>query len=128
MSFITTILFTRLLRLTKNYRYTASLALHRSLFSLVSTKSIAENELELTYEVPRSTTGSSPRSQLSKSVTFTLTLLFHPNTRTLADASVVSPDAGVSGLNLSDLIGSHVQSNDVLGLVRGITSRVRAGI
>ncbi|THH03412.1 hypothetical protein EW145_g6274 [Phellinidium pouzarii] len=103
--------------------YTASLALHRSLFSLVSTKSIAENELELTYKVPRSTTGS----EVSKSINFTLTLLFHPNTRTLADASVASPDAEVSGLNLSDLIGSHVQSNDILGLVRGITSRVRAG-
>ncbi|KAI5118490.1 hypothetical protein M0805_003522 [Coniferiporia weirii] len=107
--------------------YTAALALHRSLFSLVSTKSVAENEVELTYEVSSSST-SIPRLRIMKPTTFTLTLLFHPNTRTLADASIASPDPMISELNMSDLIGSHVQSNDVLGLVRGIMARLRAGM
>ncbi|KAH8106541.1 hypothetical protein DFH11DRAFT_1236219 [Phellopilus nigrolimitatus] len=107
--------------------YTASLALHRSLFSLVSTKSVTENELELTYEIPPPTSSPS-NSQSDGPIPFTVTLLFHPNTRTLADASVASPDQRVSGLNLADLIGSHVQSNDVLGLVRGIMARMRSGM
>ena len=105
-------------------RFSTSLALHRSLFSLVSSKAIAENELELIYELP---TLDAP-NRTSSSTQFTLTLLFQPNTRTLADASVSSSNPVLSNLNLDDLIGSHVQSNDVFGLVRGIMARARASL
>lgn len=95
-------------------RFTASLALHRMLFSLVSHKIVAENEIQLTYSVSTQTPSD-----------ITITLLFQPNTRCLADASISSPDPSLAGLNLADLIGSHVHSNDVLGLVRGILARAR---
>ncbi|EJC98205.1 uncharacterized protein FOMMEDRAFT_171151 [Fomitiporia mediterranea MF3/22] len=100
----------------------ACLTLHRMLFSLVSHKAVAENELTLTYSVP-----AHPTSQTSELTQLTITLLFHPNTRILADASISSPDQHLANLNLADLIGSHVQSNDVLGLIRGILARVRHG-
>ena len=95
--------------------------MHRSLFSLTSTKLVAENELELSYEVPVAT------SRNPRPVPFTLTLLFQPNTRVLADAAVSSPSPLISNLDLADVIGINVQANDVQGLVRDIMSRVRAG-
>lgn len=58
----------------------------------------------------------------------TLNLLFHPNTRILADASISSPDFRLASMNLNDLIGSHVQNNDVVGLIRGIMARARASL
>lgn len=101
-------------------RFTASLALHRMLFSLVSHKIVAENEIQLTYSV-----SAQIPSQTQVPSDITITLLFQPNTRCLADASISSPDPFLAGLNLADLIGSHVHSNDVLGLVRGILARAR---
>ncbi|OCB88534.1 hypothetical protein A7U60_g4349 [Sanghuangporus baumii] len=100
--------------------FTASLALHRMLFSLVSHKAVTENEIQLTYSV----SAEAPSRPQAPS-NLTITLLFQPNTRCLADASISSPDPSLAGLNLADLIGSHVQSNDVLGLVRGILARAR---
>ena len=96
-------------------RLTASLSVHKSLFMLLSHKSNAENELELTYAA----------SAKEDSPTFTLTLLFHPNTRMLANASLSSENASISGLDLDDLIASRVQANDVPGLVGGVMARVR---
>lgn len=101
-------------------RYSASLALHRSLFSLHESKLLAENELALTYNIDRAEGSQRPPCLV------TLTLLFHPNTRRLADASISSPDPVVSQMDFADLVGSHVQSNDVLGLVRGIMARIRS--
>ncbi|PAV14732.1 hypothetical protein PNOK_0981000 [Pyrrhoderma noxium] len=86
--------------------YTALIAMHRSLFSLTSTKLVAENELELSYEVPVAT------SRNPRPVPFTLTLLFQPNTRVLADAAVSSPSPLISNLDLDDVIGINVQAND----------------
>lgn len=84
---------------------------------LLSHSSNAENELELTYATP-----TSPKAD---SQTFTLTLLFHPNTRVLANASISSDDAVIRGIDLNDLIASRVQANDVPGLVGGVMARVR---
>ncbi len=100
-------------------RYSASLALHRSLFSLHESKLLAENELALTYNIEQ--------RRKRKPCTITVTLLFHPNTRRIADATISSSDALVSEMNFADLVGSHVQSNDVLGLIRAIMARVRSG-
>ena len=99
-------------------RLTASLSVHKSLSSLQSHRSSAENELELTYAL-------SPKPD---SPTYTLTLLFHPNTRMLANASVASVNGQISGLDLNDLIASSVQANDVPGLVGGVMARVRNAI
>ena len=95
-------------------RYTAALALHRSLLSLESAHSESENELHLTYNVtPRNST--EPRQIFIK-------LLFVPNSRQLADAQVegLVEDAG-------DVIGAHVQANDVPRLIVAVLARARAG-
>jgi len=99
--------------------YSASLALHRSLFSLHEPKLLAENELALTYNIEQ--------RRKRKPCTITVTLLFHPNTRRIADATISSSDTLVSEMDFADLVGSHVQSNDVLGLIRAIMARVRSG-
>ncbi|KLO09083.1 hypothetical protein SCHPADRAFT_879781 [Schizopora paradoxa] len=99
--------------------YSASLELHRSLFSLQESKLLAENELALTYNVDQ--------RQKRRPCTITVTLLFHPNTRRIADATITSSDPLVSEMNFADLVGSHVQSNDVLGLIRAVMARVRSG-
>lgn len=101
-------------------RYSASLALHHALFSLHSKETVSENELRLTYHFESPTNTSV--------VVFTITLLFHPNTRHLADASLSSSESRLAELGLQDLVGSHVQCNDVAGLIRGIHARVRAVI
>lgn len=54
-----------------------------------------------------------------------LTLLFHPNTRVLADASVSSEDKRVAAMDLNELIGIHIQNNDIVGLIRAVMARVR---
>ncbi|PIL24886.1 hypothetical protein GSI_12773 [Ganoderma sinense ZZ0214-1] len=94
--------------------YMAALALHRSLLSLESAHSESENELHLTYNImPYGTT--EPRPIFIK-------LLFVPNSRQLADAQVegLLQDAG-------DVIGAHVQANDVPRLIAAVLARARAG-
>ncbi|OBZ73796.1 hypothetical protein A0H81_06132 [Grifola frondosa] len=93
--------------------FTATLALHRSLFSLESSHSVSENELHLTYSI------SSSSSEKKRQVA--ITLLFVPNTRRLADAQVegLSTDVG-------DVVGAHVQANDVPGLLAAVLARARA--
>ena len=105
------------------HRFTASLALHQSLLSLVSWKSQSENELSLTYGLENP--GHNGKAHPS---TFTLNLLFHPNTRTLADASVSSSDPRIAGIDFNDLIGNHVQSNDISQLIRSIMARCRVAV
>lgn len=96
--------------------FTASLALHRSLHSLESYRSASENELHLTY-------GIRPTSQNNRETRrIQIVLLFVPNTRQLADAQVegLSQDVG-------DLVGAHVQANDVPGLIAAVLARAREG-
>ncbi|KAH9839775.1 uncharacterized protein C8Q71DRAFT_905184 [Rhodofomes roseus] len=96
--------------------FTASLALHRSLHSLESFRSVSENELHLTYSItPTSAPDTRPRP-------IRIVLLFVPNTRQLADAQI-------EGLreDVGDIVGAHVQANDVPGLLAAVLSRARAG-
>ncbi|KAH9940819.1 uncharacterized protein BXZ73DRAFT_42544 [Epithele typhae] len=95
-------------------RYTAALRLHRSLMSLEETHAESENELHLTYGVVPQEGGERRRIAVK--------LLFVPNTRQLADAQVegLSEDAG-------DVVGAHIQANDVPGLIAALLARARAG-
>jgi hypothetical protein len=90
------------------------LRLHGLLHSLISFISPSENELRLTYSLHLS---PSRQHQL------TIVLLFVPNTRQLADVQIsgLSPES-----DLSDLIGSHIQSNDVPGLIAAVLQQARA--
>ncbi|KAH9926876.1 uncharacterized protein B0H18DRAFT_876042 [Fomitopsis serialis] len=96
--------------------FTASLALHRSLHSLESFRSVSENELHLAYSITP-TSGPDTRRRPIRIV-----LLFVPNTRQLADAQIegLKEDVG-------DIVGAHVQANDVPGLLAAVLSRARAG-
>ncbi|GBE86661.1 hypothetical protein SCP_0905410 [Sparassis crispa] len=93
--------------------YTASLALHRSLLSLETFHFASENELHLKYAIPRQ--GEARRREVQ------ITLLFVPNTRQLADAQI----EGLSG-DLGDIVGAHIQANDVPGLIAAVLARARA--
>jgi hypothetical protein len=88
-------------------RFTASLDLHRSIFSLISSRSPSENSLVLTYLVP-------PRE-------LTITLIFIPNTRQLAEARV----EGIENIDVAEVVDSHVLMNDVPGLVGAVLARAR---
>ena len=96
-------------------RYTTSLAFHKTLHSLESYRSPAENELHLTYLL------SSPSSPTKHCIT--IALLFHPNTRQLASADISGlPDGG----STDDLIGAYQQANDAPGLIAATLARARA--
>ena len=90
--------------------FTASLDLHRSIFSLVSHHCPSENSLVLTYLVP-------PSREL------TISLIFVPNTRQLASAEV----QGVDDIDVAEVVDAHVLTNDVPGLVAAVLTRARAG-
>ena len=92
----------------------AALALHRSLLSLETAHSESENELHLSYNVV--TRDTATRRQIF------LKLLFVPNSRQLADAQVEGLEEDVG-----DVIGAHIQANDVPGLIAAVLSRARAG-
>ncbi|TCD59893.1 hypothetical protein EIP91_011216 [Steccherinum ochraceum] len=93
--------------------FTASLKLHRQLFSLESFTAPSENELRLIYSLESPNPTASNRR-------LTITLLFVPNTRRLADAQVEGLDADVG-----DVVAAHVQANDVSGLVAALLARAR---
>ncbi|KAI0741710.1 hypothetical protein C8Q80DRAFT_1195734 [Daedaleopsis nitida] len=92
--------------------YTASLALHRTLLSLESAHSESENELHLTYTV-------SPHGATEKRQVF-FKLLFMPNSRLLSEVQV-------EGLteDVEDVVGAHLQANDVPGLIGAVLARAR---
>jgi len=90
--------------------FTASLDLHRSVHSLISSHSPSENSLVLTYLVP-------PRE-------LTITLLFIPNTRQLAEAKV----EGIDDIDVAEVVDSHVLMNDASGLVAAVLARARTGV
>lgn len=100
-------------------RHSASLTLSKSLHSLKSYTSPSENELHLSYAIPSSTSASRAAHDIS------ITLLFLPNTRQLADARI----AGLpSNSDMSDVIGARIQSNDVPGLIAAVLARARAEV
>jgi hypothetical protein len=51
----------------------------------------------------------------------TITLLFLPNTRQLADVRI----EGLDELDMTNAVDSHVQANDVPGLIWNIVTRAR---
>ncbi|KAI0761106.1 hypothetical protein BC629DRAFT_1546313 [Irpex lacteus] len=98
--------------------YSASLTLSKSLHFLKSYTSPSENELHLSYAIPSSTGGRAAHD-------ISITLLFLPNTRQLADARI----AGLpSNSDMSDVIGARIQSNDVPGLIAAVLARARAEV
>ncbi|KAF4618290.1 hypothetical protein D9613_011646 [Agrocybe pediades] len=102
--------------------YTASLALHRSVTNLEESHSESENELRLTYRIdPPSSAGTNvPPHRVS------ISLIFAPDTKKLAGATVDGFDE--LGLEPGDVVDSHVQVNDVHGLVAALLARARAAI
>ncbi|KAJ8489345.1 hypothetical protein ONZ51_g2994 [Trametes cubensis] len=94
--------------------FTASLALYRELVSLEASHFESENELHLSYVV--TPTGSTERRKIF------IKLLFVPNSRQLADAEV----AGLVE-DIGDVVGAHVQANNVPGLIAAVLARARAG-
>lgn len=114
--FIFIFLFLTNIHLTILSRYTASLALHSSISNLEESHSASENELRLTYKLD-SPSHSHPHR-------IVISLIFAPDTRRLADAQV----SGLEdlGVEIGDLIDSHVQVDDVHGFVASVLMRARA--
>ncbi|KAH9050273.1 hypothetical protein EDB84DRAFT_1450016 [Lactarius hengduanensis] len=80
--------------------------LHRSLFNVQLPRSISENELMLSYEI-------GPKAKHPRIVV--IVLLFLPNTRQL----------GGQGVDMTNIVDSFVQANDVPGLIWHVLSRAR---
>ncbi|EAU89178.1 hypothetical protein CC1G_08585 [Coprinopsis cinerea okayama7 len=93
--------------------YTASLHLHRSIFNLEESDSVSENELRLTY-------------RLTESATATVVLIFAPDTRELAGVETVGFEE--VGVDTTDIIEQHIQTNDPAGLIALLLSRARAAL
>ncbi|KAI0717996.1 hypothetical protein C8T65DRAFT_706951 [Cerioporus squamosus] len=105
---------TALICLDRGCRYTAALALHRTLLDLETAHSESENELHLTYAVTPN--GSPQRRHVF------IKLLFLPNSRMLGEVQV----EGLSE-DVEDVVGAHLQANDVPGLIAAVLARARAG-
>jgi hypothetical protein len=99
------------------FRYSASLALHSSINKLEELQSASENELLLIYKLDSSSRSSPHR--------IVIALIFAPDTRRLADAHVSGLEE--LGVEIGDLIDSHVQVDDVHGFVAAVLMRARAG-
>lgn len=92
-------------------RYTASLHLHRSIFDLEESHSVAENELRLTYKLEPGPTR------------VTIVLVFTPQTRALAGVETAGFEE--MGIETDDIIETHIAANDAIGLVGLLLSRAR---
>jgi hypothetical protein len=88
----------------------ASLALHKSVLNIHDSQSVSENELRLTYAVRR--------RQIS------ITLIFQPNTKQLATASISGLDD--FGVDVAELLDSHIHTNDAHGLIAAVLALARA--
>ncbi|KAF8623182.1 hypothetical protein AX17_007507 [Amanita inopinata Kibby_2008] len=95
--------------------YTASLALHRSIHNLHESHAASENELRLTYNVAPSPS--------EKPILLTITLIFAPDTRHLAAVQVSGLEE--VDLDVGDVIDTHIQTNDMQGVIAAILSHVR---
>lgn len=98
------------------HRYTASLALHRSISNLDESHSVSENELQLTYKVDLPP--PSPPHRV------TISLIFAPDTRQLA--AVQASGFQELGVETADVIDAHVQVDDPHGLIAALLARARA--
>lgn len=100
------------------FRYTASLALHGTITNLEESRCVSENELQLTYKIDTSTPSHPHR--------IVIRFIFAPDTRNLADAEVIGLEG--LGVEIGDLVDSHVQVGDVHGFVAAVLMRARAAI
>jgi hypothetical protein len=82
-----------------------------------SCRSISENELELSYAISLPNGSEKTKNHC----VVTITLLFLPNTRQLADVRI----EGLEKANVSNAVDSYVQANDVPGLIWYVLSRER---
>lgn len=98
-------------------RYTASLALQRSLCNIENSYSASENEHRLIYKIDRP---PQPPHRI------TITLIYAPDTRQLAAVQTSGLDE--IGVQVEDLIDTSVQVNEVRSLVTGILARVRTAV
>jgi len=98
-------------------RYTASLALQRSLCDVEDSYSASENELRLTYKIDR---------PANLPLQVTITLIFAPDTRQLAAVQTSGLDE--IGVEVGDLVDVHVQANDVPGLVAALLAKARTTV
>lgn len=98
-------------------RFTASLALHGSITNLEESHRASENELQLTYRI------DTPLLQPHR---IGFRLIFMPGTRRLAEAQVTGLDK--LGVEIGDLVDSHVQVGSVHGFVAAVLMRVRAAV
>ncbi|KIK61705.1 hypothetical protein GYMLUDRAFT_73216 [Collybiopsis luxurians FD-317 M1] len=96
---------------------TNSLQLHRSLQGLEDFEAASENELRLRYRVEDIHGRIRPVS---------ITLLFVPNSRQLATVNVQGLEQ--SEINITDIIDTHVEMNNVRGVVATILAHVREGL
>lgn len=86
------------------------MTIHRSIHNLHESHSASENELRLKYKI-------------EPSHRITITLIFAPDTRQLAAATVDGLEE--LGVETGDVVDAHVQINDVHGLVAAILARAR---
>ncbi|KAF8155495.1 hypothetical protein B0H34DRAFT_798675 [Crassisporium funariophilum] len=98
--------------------YTASLMLQRSICNLEDSHSVSENELQLTYKID-----APPPTPPQR---ITINLIFAADTRRLAAAQTSGLEE--MGVDVADVIQSHVQVNDVHGLVAAVLARARAAV
>ncbi|KAJ7047914.1 hypothetical protein C8F04DRAFT_1387065 [Mycena alexandri] len=91
-------------------QHMASLALHKSVVAIHDSQSVSENEQRLTYTVRRRQ--------------ITITLIFQPNTKQLATASVDGLDE--LGVDVSEILDSHIHTNDAHGLIAAVVAMARA--
>ncbi|KAM6503745.1 hypothetical protein JOM56_000688 [Amanita muscaria] len=98
--------------------FMVTLAIHRLIHGLHQSHAASENELRLTYSVAP--------SPADKPTLITICLIFAPDTRHLAAVQV----AGLEELDLDvgDVIDTHIQTNDVYGLVAAVLSHVRVSL
>ncbi|KAF7354818.1 hypothetical protein MSAN_01396200 [Mycena sanguinolenta] len=88
----------------------ASLALHKTALSIHDSQSVSENELRLTYTI--------------RGRQISITLIFEPNTKQLATASVSGLDE--LGVDPSELVDSHIHTDDAHGLIAAVLAIARA--
>lgn len=98
-------------------RYTSSLAIHRSLLNMQSCRSISENELVLSYAIDPPNKSAKTKNER----VVVIVLLFLPDTRQLADVRV----EGLEEVDMTNVVDSCVQANDVPGLIWHVLSRAR---
>ncbi|KAJ7067782.1 hypothetical protein C8F01DRAFT_1115673 [Mycena amicta] len=92
------------------YRHLASLSLQKAIVDVPDFEYVSDNDLQLNYTIERR-----PISIL---------LRFHPNTRQLANVNVSGLEE--QGVDVTEVVEKHTDSNDVRGLIAGVLSMARA--